>query len=92
MSWSDASLLGGGGARGGDRHDRVRAQRRSGQWRTRVADELVELDGLLDVNEFSYKVAELDWSVPRLARNQSYRGWSVVIFKRHANELFDMTR
>src|SRR5262249_43456552 len=39
---------------------------------------------------FSFKVADLQWSVMRLARNQSWRGWSVVVLKRHANELFEL--
>ena len=30
----------------------------------------------LDVNEFSFRVAELEWSYVRLARNQYRRCWT----------------
>jgi len=45
----------------------------------------------LDVNEFSFRVAELEWSYVRLARNQYRRGWTLVALKRHACELFELT-
>jgi diadenosine tetraphosphate (Ap4A) HIT family hydrolase len=48
------------------------------------------VDAHVDVNPFSYRVAELDWSVMRLARNQWCAGWSVVILKLHASELFEL--
>ncbi len=41
-------------------------------------------------NPFSIKVADLDWSVVRLARNQYRRGWTLVILRRHASELFEL--
>jgi diadenosine tetraphosphate (Ap4A) HIT family hydrolase len=48
--------------------------------------------GLLDeANPFSFLVAELEHNVVRLPRNQFMRGWTVVIFKRHANELFELS-
>ena len=48
-------------------------------------------DDVLSVeNEFSFKVIELKRSVVRLPRNQYLRGWTIVILKRHANELFEL--
>jgi diadenosine tetraphosphate (Ap4A) HIT family hydrolase len=47
-------------------------------------------DALSDQNGFSFKVIELNQSVVRLPRNQYMRGWTVVILKRHANELFEL--
>src|SRR3954451_13033010 len=49
------------------------------------------LDGNLESNAFSLRVAEMDWSVMRLARNQWCRGWSLVILKSHACELFELS-
>jgi diadenosine tetraphosphate (Ap4A) HIT family hydrolase len=45
----------------------------------------------LDENEFSYKVAEFDYTYVRLPKNQHQRGWTIVVLKRHANELFELT-
>ena len=47
-------------------------------------------DALSDENGFSFKVAELKRSVVRLPKNQYMRGWTIVILKRHANELFEL--
>lgn len=44
----------------------------------------------LEVNEFSYKVAELRQSYVRLLKNQYRRGWTIVALKRHASELFEL--
>jgi len=45
----------------------------------------------LEVNEFSFLVAELEWSYVRLGRNQYRPGWTLVALKRHACELFELT-
>lgn len=45
----------------------------------------------LEVNEFSFLVAELEWSYVRLARNQYRPGWTLLALKRHACELFELT-
>jgi diadenosine tetraphosphate (Ap4A) HIT family hydrolase len=47
-------------------------------------------DAHLDVNEFSFKVAELEQSWFRFNRNQSAAGWCIAILKRHANELWEL--
>jgi diadenosine tetraphosphate (Ap4A) HIT family hydrolase len=44
----------------------------------------------LDVNEFSFKVAELERSWLRFNRNESAAGWCIVFLKRHANELWEL--
>jgi diadenosine tetraphosphate (Ap4A) HIT family hydrolase len=44
----------------------------------------------LDENEFSYKVTEFDQTYVRLPKNQYQRGWTLVVLKRHANELFEL--
>jgi diadenosine tetraphosphate (Ap4A) HIT family hydrolase len=44
----------------------------------------------LPSNPHSVLVAELEHSALRLPRNQFCRGWTVVILKRHANELFEL--
>ena len=44
-----------------------------------------------DENPFSFKVCELQQSIVRLPKNQYLRGWTIVILKRHANELFELT-
>ena len=41
----------------------------------------------LDVNPFSFKVAELEHTYVRLPRNQYQRRWTIVAPKRHASEL-----
>jgi len=43
----------------------------------------------LEVNEFSFLVAELEWSYVRLARNQYRPGWTLVALKRHASTVMD---
>ncbi len=44
----------------------------------------------LDVNAFSYKVAELQQTYVRFCRNQYRRGWTILALKRHATELFEL--
>jgi diadenosine tetraphosphate (Ap4A) HIT family hydrolase len=48
-------------------------------------------DAHLPSNPFSDLVAETDWSFIRLCRNQTHPGYSVVVAKRHAPELHDLT-
>jgi diadenosine tetraphosphate (Ap4A) HIT family hydrolase len=48
-------------------------------------------DAHLETNQFSQLVAELRQSYVRLAHNQYRRGYTVVILKRHANELFELS-
>jgi len=48
-------------------------------------------DAHLDENPASFKVADLGYSIVRLPRNQYMRGWTVVVLKRHANELFELS-
>lgn len=45
----------------------------------------------LEVNQFSFKVAELGYSYVRLPKNQYFRGWVIVALKKHANELFELS-
>lgn len=42
-------------------------------------------------NPHSFKVCELSQSLVRLPRNQYMRGWTLVILKRHAAELFELS-
>jgi diadenosine tetraphosphate (Ap4A) HIT family hydrolase len=42
-------------------------------------------------NDFSFLVADLGQSVVRLPRNQHLRGWTTVVFRRHASELFELS-
>ena len=44
----------------------------------------------LEVNRFSYLVAELERSYVRLPKNQFHPGYTLVALKRHANELYDL--
>lgn len=46
----------------------------------------------LDVNQFSFKVAELKQGIVRLPRNQFMRGYVIVALKKHANELFELNQ
>ncbi|MBV9952126.1 MAG: hypothetical protein JO291_09265, partial [Acidimicrobiia bacterium] len=48
-------------------------------------------DAHLASNEHSDLIAELPGSYARLARNQTHAGYSVLILKRHAVELHDLT-
>jgi diadenosine tetraphosphate (Ap4A) HIT family hydrolase len=48
-------------------------------------------DAHLPSNEHSDLVAELPGSYARLSRNQARPGYSVVVLKRHAAELHDLT-
>lgn len=48
-------------------------------------------DASLPTNPFSDLLAESEWSFIRLSRNQTHPGYSVVIAKRHAPELHDLT-
>lgn len=43
-----------------------------------------------DENPFSFFVTRLRQSIVRLPRNQYLRGWAIVIFNRHVNELFEL--
>ena len=45
----------------------------------------------LPENPFSFLVSERRQSYVRLPRNQFMRGWTIVAFKRHACELFELT-
>lgn len=49
-------------------------------------------DIYLEVNQFSFKITELKQSIVRLPRNQFMRGYVIVALKRHANELFELSR
>jgi diadenosine tetraphosphate (Ap4A) HIT family hydrolase len=48
-------------------------------------------DAHLPSNPFSDLLAETNWSFIRLCRNQTHPGYSVVVAKRHAPELHDLT-
>ena len=48
-------------------------------------------DGHLPTNEHGDLIADLPGSYARLHRNQSHAGYSVLIAKRHAPELYDLT-
>lgn len=48
-------------------------------------------DAHVEENEYSFKVTDLSASVVRLPRNQFHRGWTVVILRRHACELYELT-
>jgi diadenosine tetraphosphate (Ap4A) HIT family hydrolase len=48
-------------------------------------------DAHLDENPFSLKIADLPVSIARLVRNQYMPGWTVVVLRRHACELFDLS-
>lgn len=45
----------------------------------------------LDVNPFSFKVAEMKQSIVRLPRNQFMHGYVLVALKRHATELYELS-
>lgn len=49
-------------------------------------------DAALASNPFSDLIAETPWSYVRLHRNQTHSGYTVVIAKRHAPELHDLSR
>jgi diadenosine tetraphosphate (Ap4A) HIT family hydrolase len=48
-------------------------------------------DAHLDDNPFSLKIADLRSSIARLVRNQYMPGWCVVVLRRHACELFELS-
>jgi diadenosine tetraphosphate (Ap4A) HIT family hydrolase len=48
-------------------------------------------DAHLAENPHGFLVTELTYSFVRLPRNQYMRGWTVVILKRHAAELFELS-
>jgi len=48
-------------------------------------------DAPLPTNPFGDLILETDWSFIRLCRNQTQAGYSVVISKRHAQELHHLT-
>ena len=39
-----------------------------------------------------HKIAELELTIAYLHDNQFFPGWTVLVLKRHATELFDLTR
>lgn len=49
------------------------------------------LEGGMEENQHSYKVIELNQSVVRFNKNQYMPGWTTLILKRHATELFELT-
>jgi diadenosine tetraphosphate (Ap4A) HIT family hydrolase len=63
------------------------------EWARRTRGDGCELcaDAHLPVNAFSELLAETPWSYIRLHRNQTKAGYSVVIAKRHAPELHDLS-
>jgi len=48
------------------------------------------LESGMDENPHSFKVAELKRSIVRLNKNQHMPGWTTLILKRHATELFEL--
>jgi len=44
----------------------------------------------MDENPHSFKVIELKRSIVRLNKNQYMRGWTTLVLKRHASELFEL--
>lgn len=44
----------------------------------------------VDENQHSYKVIELKRSIVRLNKNQHIPGWTTLVLKRHAAELFEL--
>ena len=48
------------------------------------------LESGLDENHHSYKVIELKRSIVRLNKNQHMPGWTTLVLKRHAAELFEL--
>lgn len=48
-------------------------------------------DGNMEENQHSYKVIELKQSFVRFNKNQYMPGWTTLILKRHATELFELT-
>jgi ATP adenylyltransferase len=48
-------------------------------------------DIFLEENKHSFLIAELEYSYVRFPKNQYYKGWVVVFFKRHANELYELS-
>ena len=50
------------------------------------------VSGHVEVNQFSYLVAELKQSYFRLPRNQFWRGYAILAFKRHATEIYELTQ
>ncbi len=48
-------------------------------------------DSNLQENQHSYKVVELNYSIVRFNKNQYMQGWTTLILKKHATELFELT-
>lgn len=48
------------------------------------------LESGMDENPHSYKVIELKRSIVRLNKNQYMPGWTTLVLKRHATELFEL--
>ncbi len=46
----------------------------------------------MEENQHSLKITELETSFVRLPRNQYWKGWVIVALKKHATELFDLSR
>jgi diadenosine tetraphosphate (Ap4A) HIT family hydrolase len=46
----------------------------------------------LDENQFSFLVSDLKQSFVRLPKNQYLKGYAIVFLKRHANELFELSK
>lgn len=47
-------------------------------------------DSFADENQHSFKIIELKRSIVRFNKNQYMSGWTTLILKRHATELFEM--
>jgi len=48
------------------------------------------LESVMEENPHSYKVIELKRSIVRLNKNQHMPGWTTLVLKRHATELFEL--
>jgi diadenosine tetraphosphate (Ap4A) HIT family hydrolase len=49
-------------------------------------------DTSMDENQFNFLVKELKYSYVRLPKNQYTRGWTIVVLKHHASELFELSK
>jgi diadenosine tetraphosphate (Ap4A) HIT family hydrolase len=45
----------------------------------------------LEENEFSHLVTDFEHTYVRMPKNQFRRGWTLVVLKRHASELYELT-
>ena len=48
------------------------------------------LESGMEENPYSYKIIELNRSIVRLNKNQHMKGWTTLVLKRHAAELFEL--